>query len=191
MPRPSPFDDLSPDERDRVEREIIQRNFKDFDGLEVWLKDMGFEISRSCAYRHATKLKRRLQAVKDSTQAAKMIADAAPDDADLRSAAVISLVQTELFDVMVTLQEADMAEPAERVELLKSAAKSVLDMTKASVLQKQWQKTLEDKVAQAMARIEKECQKSMLIDNHSGRVMNALDQQTLEIIRREVYGIVA
>ena len=68
-----------------------------------------------------------------------MIAEAAPEDSDLRSAAVISLVQSELFDVMVSLQDLDEAEPAERVCLLKEAAKSVLDMTRASTLQKEWQ----------------------------------------------------
>jgi hypothetical protein len=69
-----------------------------------------------------------------------MIAEAAPDDSDLRSAAVISLVQSELFDVMVSLQDLDdEADPAERVALLKEAAKSVLDMTRASTLQKEWQ----------------------------------------------------
>lgn len=146
MPKPSPLDDLMPEEREKIELEMARRNFKDFDGLADWLKAMGFDISRSCAYRHATKLKKRLQAVKDSTEAARLIAQAAPDDADLRSAAVISLVQSELFDVMVTLQELDEADPAERVCLLKEAAKSVLDMTRASVLQKEWKQSVEAKI---------------------------------------------
>ena len=139
MPSPSKLDGLSPEQRAIFERELIRRNFTDYDGLVNWLADNGFELSRSAAYRHATKLKRRIQAVRNSTEAARMIAEAAPDDSDLRSAAVISLVQSELFDVMVSLQDLDEAEPAERVCLLKEAAKSVLDMTRASTLQKEWQ----------------------------------------------------
>lgn len=146
MPSPSPIDSLTPEQRAEFERELIKRNFADYDGVAAWLQANGFEISRSAAYRHGSKLKRKLQAVRNSTEAARMIAEAAPDDADLRSAAVISLVQSELFDVMVTLQDLDGANPEERVGLLKEAAKSVLDMTRASVLQKQWKQDMEQQI---------------------------------------------
>lgn len=152
MPKPSRVDGLTPEQRAVFERELIKRNFTDYDGLADWLAEQGFEISRSSAYRHGAKLKRKLQAVKNSTEAARMIAEAAPDDADLRSAAVISLVQSELFDVMVTLQDLDEAEPGERVGLLKEAAKSVLDMTKASVLQKKWKQEIEQQIREQAAQ---------------------------------------
>jgi hypothetical protein len=139
MPKPGAIDQLSPEQRAVFELELIRRNFADYDGFVEWLNASGFEISRSSAYRHGAKLKRRILAVKNSTEAARMIAEAAPDDSDLRSAAVISLVQSELFDVMVSLQDLDDAKPGERVALLKEASKSVLDMTRASTLQKEWQ----------------------------------------------------
>jgi len=149
MPKPSLIDSLTPEQRAEFERELIRRNFADYDGFVDWLTANGFDISRSSAYRHGTKLKRKLQAVRNSTEAARMIAEAAPDDSDLRSAAVISLVQSELFDVMVSLQDLDEAEPGERVGLLKEAARSVLDMTKASGLQKKWKQEVEDAVMAA------------------------------------------
>ncbi len=127
MSSPAQVDGWTPEQRADFERELIRRNFADYDGLVVWLNDNGFELSRSAAYRHATKLKRRIQAVRNSTEAARMIAEAAPDDSDLRSAAVISLVQSELFDVMVSLQDLEYAEPAERIALLKEASKINLD----------------------------------------------------------------
>lgn len=151
MPRPSPIDDLSAEQRAQFESELIRRHFKDYDGLAEWLRANGMEISRSSAYRHGSKLQRRLQNVRNSTEAARLIAEAAPDDADLRSAAVISLVQSELFDVMVTLQDLDEAEPFERVGLLKECARSVLDMTKASVLQKKWKQEIEAQMRQQLS----------------------------------------
>jgi hypothetical protein len=164
MPRPSPIDDMTPEQRGAFESELIRRNFKDYDGLVEWLKANGLEISRSAAYRHGSKLQRRLQAVRNSTEAAKLIAEAAPDDADLRSAAVISMVQSELFDVMVTLQDLDEAEPGERVGLLKEAARSVLDMTKASVLQKQWAAKVQAKLQAAAVEAEPIAKKAGLSD---------------------------
>lgn len=139
MSSPAQVDGWTVEARAAFEHELIRRNFTDYDGLVIWLTENGFDLSRSAAYRHGAKLKRRIQAVRNSTEAARMIAEAAPDDSDLRSAAVISLVQSELFDVMVSLQDLDDCDPAERVALLKEAAKSVLDMTRASTLQKEWQ----------------------------------------------------
>jgi hypothetical protein len=164
VPRPSPIDDMTPEQRQAFDAELIRRNFKDYDGLVGWLRDNGLEISRSAAYRHGSKLQRRLQAVRNSTEAAKLIAEAAPDDADLRSAAVISMVQSELFDVMVTLQDLDEAEPGERVGLLKEAARSVLDMTKASVLQKQWAEKVRVKLQAAAKEAEPIAKKAGLSD---------------------------
>lgn len=143
MPKPSAIDGLTPEQRAQFESELIKRNFKDYTGLVEFLATSGLEISRSSAYRHGSKLQRRLQNVRNSTEAARLISEAAPDDADLQSAAVISLVQSELFDVMVTLQDLDEAKPEERVVLLKECARSVLDMTKASVLQKKWKQEIE------------------------------------------------
>jgi hypothetical protein len=183
VPRPSPIDDMTPEQRQAFEAELIRRNFKDYDGLVEWLKTNGLEISRSAAYRHGSKLQRRLQAVRNSTEAAKLIAEAAPDDADLRSAAVISMVQSELFDVMVTLQDLDEAEPGERVGLLKEAARSVLDMTKASVLQKKWQADIKDKLDKAFSKLETQA-------GEAQTGPKKLDAETLAAVRREVYGLV-
>jgi DNA polymerase III gamma/tau subunit len=177
VPRPSPIDDMTADQRQAFEAELIRRNFKDYDGLVEWLKGNGLEISRSAAYRHGSKLQRRLQAVRNSTEAAKLIAEAAPDDADLRSAAVISMVQSELFDVMVTLQDLDEAEPGERVMLLKEAARSVLDMTKASVLQKKWQQEMQARVQAAAEKVTETVRAA------------GVSQETIEIIRRDVLGL--
>lgn len=182
MPRPSPIDDLTPEQRSEFETELIRRNFKDYDGLAEWLRTNGLEISRSSAYRHGSKLQRRLQNVRNSTEAARLIAEAAPDDADLRSAAVISLVQSELFDVMVSLQDLDEAEPGERVGLLKECARSVLDMTKASVLQKKWKQEIE---AQLRQQIKEEA--ARLAANSAKQA--GVSHETIECIRRDVLGM--
>ncbi|MDP3875862.1 MAG: DUF3486 family protein [Methylobacter sp.] len=165
MPKPSAIDSLPEEQRKLLEREMIRRNFADYDGLLIWMQDNGLEIARSSVGRYGVKLKRRIQAVKNSTDAARMIAEAAPDDSDLRSAAVISLVQSELFDVMVTLQDLDEAEPGERVGLLKECARSVLDMTKASVLQKQWADKAKAKLQAAAAEAEPIAKKAGLSDS--------------------------
>lgn len=146
MPKPSLIDSLPREQRAAFEQELIRRNFADYDGLVAWAKAFGFEINRSTAHRYGQKIKRKLQAVKDSTEAARMIAEAAPDDKDLRSAAVVSLVQSELFDVMVTLQELEDADPNERVKLLSHAAKALRYTALSSLGQKKWQQEHEARI---------------------------------------------
>lgn len=84
-------------------------------------------------------------------------ADTLPDDADLRSAAAMSLVQTEIFNVMVAMQEAgEETDPSERLKLMARAAKPLAELSRASVNQKKWEATVRDKVqsaADAAARI--------------------------------------
>jgi len=147
MPTPSAINSLTQTQREKFEEELMRRNFSDYDGLVSWLKTNGFELSRSTAYRHGSALKKRLNNLRNATDASILIAKAAPDDEDLRSAAVISMVQSDLFDLMVKLQELDATDdPAERVGLLKETARAVLDMTKASLMQKQWSDKIKSKL---------------------------------------------
>jgi hypothetical protein len=72
-----------------------------------------------------------------------------PDDQDARSEALIALVQSELFESIVNITEADDEEltHAERIDLLSSAAKNIATMTRASVHQKRHRLKLEIEAA--------------------------------------------
>ncbi len=116
--------------------------------------------SRSALHRYGSKLDRRLNAIRASTEAARLIRQHAGDDEDARSEALVAMVQTELFDAILLLQEADdpEADPGERVTLLSKAAKNIATLTRSSVNLKQFQakvaaearkKALEDAAATA------------------------------------------
>lgn len=101
--------------------------------------------SRSALHRYGSKLDRRLAAIRASTEAARLIQAHAGDDKDARSEALVAMVQTELFDAILLLQEADdpEADPAERVTLLSKAAKNIATLTRSSVNLKQFQAKVE------------------------------------------------
>lgn len=101
--------------------------------------------SRSALHRYGAKLDRRLSAIRASTEAARLIQAHAGDDKDARSEALTAMVQTELFDAILLLQEADdpEADPAERVTLLSKAAKNIATLTRSSVNLKQFQVKVE------------------------------------------------
>lgn len=81
----------------------------------------------------------------DSTEAAKLIQAQAGDDKDARSEALTALVQTELFEAILALQDADDPDldPGKRVDMLSSAAKNIATLTRSSVNLKQFQAKVE------------------------------------------------
>lgn len=148
MPKRSAIEGLPDDDRKWLDGQLAARNFSGYVQLEELLKERGYAIGKSSIHRYGEKLERKLAAIKASTQAATAIAEAAPDDADLRSGAVMSMVQTQIFDVLVGLQDAaDQEDLGEHIKLLSRVAKSVGELSRASVNQKKWQAEVRNRVA--------------------------------------------
>ncbi|MGA0610554.1 phage protein Gp27 family protein [Caldimonas sp. KR1-144] len=103
--------------------------------------------SRSALGRYGQKLDRRLAAIRASTEAAKLIREQAGDDKDARSEALTALVQTELFEAILQLQDADDPdlEPGDRVAMLSSAAKNIATLSRSSVNLKKFQAEVEER----------------------------------------------
>lgn len=169
--------------KDWVRNALVKGNFAGYAALAEELRKHGAElgvvadVSKSGLHRYGAKLERRLAAIKSSTEAAKLIAAQAPDDEDARSSAIISLIQTELFEAIVNLQEAEAAEPGERVALLSKAAKNIATLARASVGQKRHEIEVRSRVraaADAAAKI--------------GR-KGGLSKTGIDEIRREILGI--
>jgi hypothetical protein len=102
--------------------------------------------SRAAVHRYGQKLDRRLVAIKASTQAAMMIREHAGDSQDARSEALTALVQTELFEAILSLQEAEDEDldPGERIGMLSNAAKNIATLTRSSVNLKKFQAEVEE-----------------------------------------------
>lgn len=169
---------LLPDEvRRALESRLIQGAFSGYESLSDWLEEQGYEISKSVLHKHGQSLKRKLAAIRASTEAARLIAEAAPDEEDRRSEAVMSMVQSDMFAMLVALQEAEDADPQERIKLLGNAARAIADLSRASINQKRH-------AAAVQAKLD-----ALLTEAQHGQ--NALDIQTLQRIRKEVYGLSA
>ena len=178
MPRRSKITALPKPVKAWLDQALIEKNFADYELLAKLLAEKGYTIGKSSIHRYGSNLERRIAAIKASTEAAAMIADAAPDDEDKRSGAVVSMIQSEIFETILKLQEADDADPAERVKLLSAAAKNIATLTRASVNLKRFQIEVRDKVRAAADAAAK-------IGKRGGLSKSGVDQ-----IRREILGIV-
>ena len=114
--------------------------------------------SRSALGRYGQKLARRLDAIKAGTEAARLIAEQAGDSQDARSEALTALVQTELFEAILSLQEADDPEldRDERVAMLSAAARNIATLTRASVNLKKFQAEAEERAKKALIAAQRE-----------------------------------
>lgn len=157
MPPPSKIDLLDEATRRELDERIIANGFGGYVALAEWLREHGYSIGKSAVGEYGQKLERRLAAIKTSTEAAKLIAAAAPDDADDRSNAIISLIQTEIFEGLLALQEAEgMDDPAERVALLGKAAKNIATLTRASIARNKWAAEVRKQITAALDALKKE-----------------------------------
>jgi len=142
-----------------LDQALIEKNFAQYEQLAKVLAEQGFTIGKSSIHRYGSNLERKLSAIKASTEAAAAIAAAAPDDADERAGAVISMIQTEVFGVLVNLQDAEKEDdPMKRAKLLSTVAKNIATLTRASIAQKQHAIAIRAKVnaaADAAAKIGK------------------------------------
>ena len=98
---------LPPEIKQEFERRLTENGFQNYTELTEWLNEQGFQISRSAVHRYGQKIERRFAAIKDSTEAARLIADHASDEGDSRSEALMAMLQTELFNAMVEIGEID------------------------------------------------------------------------------------
>lgn len=157
MGRQTSIDKLPQEVRAWLERALTENNFSGYAEFESLLNQKGYQISKSALHRYGQKMERRLSTIKASTLAARLAVEGAPDDANVRSEAVIAIIQSELFESLINLQEAaeNEASPLERIELLSKIAKNTAGFTNASINQKKYKADVAAKAAQVAEKAQK------------------------------------
>ena len=181
MPAKSKIAALPADVRRWLDSALADGNFSGYDLLAAAIQERGYAISRASVHRYGQRLERRLAAIRASTEAARAIADAAPDDSDQRSAAVISLVQSEFFEMLLKLEESQDPDiqPEARIALLAEASKGIAHLARASLLQKK----RADEVRNRDEAKLREMENAARAGKKSG-----LDVETLRQVRQTLYG---
>lgn len=176
MGRASTITALPEDVRRWLERALTERGFCGYEELEALLRDQGYAISKSSIHRYGQKIERRMAAIKASTDAAKLITEAAGDDQDARSEAVIALVQTEMFDSIIAIQEADDEDltPADRLGMMSKAAKNIATLARASIAQKQYKASVQAKAAEVADKAARLASKGGMSEDAAAEIRNMI-----------------
>ncbi|MDR0716489.1 MAG: DUF3486 family protein [Azoarcus sp.] len=171
---------LPEDVRRWIEAALIENNFSEYQKLAAMLRERGYSISKSALHNHGQQMEEKLSAIRASTEAARVLVESAPDDQDARSEAIISLVQTELFNAIFSLQKAQATEDiGERIETLSAAAKNIATLARASINQKKYRGEVQERARAAAEKAE------------TLAVKGGMSTETVAEIRRAILGIAA
>lgn len=171
MPRPSNVEILPKEVKEWLDQTLVENNFSGYQQLEEALRERGYQISKSAIHRYGQNFEKRLAAVRLSTEQAKAIVDASPDDEGAVNDALMRLVQDKLFNVLIDLE----IDPA-KVNF-GSLARAVAELGRASVTQKKWASEVKKKAEEAAATVVQAARKGGLSD------------ETVEQIKRQILGI--
>jgi hypothetical protein len=172
MPPRSSISRLPRDIREAFEKKLIAGGFADYDGLAAWLKEQGFEISRSAAHRYGKEFEEKLSAIKIATEQARAITEAVGDEEGVMGDALTRLCQERAFNVLVQMEAPD----PKKVDVSKMGI-MIARLNRAAVTQKKWAREVRDKARQAVKNIEEK-----------GRA-RGLSPEALTMIKEEIYGI--
>jgi hypothetical protein len=162
------------DIREWLDALLVRGEHGGYEALAALLAERGVQIGKSSLQRYDVKLQRRLQSIRDATEAARALAAGARDDAGDLSASVLAMVQTEMFDLLVNLREATSEDdPAERAKLLGRLAKTISESARASVAQKKWAAEVRTKTEAAAARADKIARKGGLSEDAAAQIRAA------------------
>jgi hypothetical protein len=173
----SKVEQLPPDVRDWLDRALKERAFSGYFELSAELAARGYVISHSSLHRYGQRLERRTAAIADATEAAKQIAAAAPDDEAQREAAVMAMLQEQIFSMLVDMRGADTDDLLERMKRLSALAKNISTLSRASIHQKKHEGEIRVRAEAAAAKVAR-------IAKRGG-----LSQATVDEIKREILGI--
>lgn len=175
----SSIEKLPEDVRRWLERALTENGFSGYVELEELLKEKGYQISKSAIHRYGQKIERRFKAIKDSTEAARIIAEGAEDKEDKRSEALMGLLQSSLFEALVDIEDAndESISPMEKFQALSFAGKNVASLIQASTKLKVYQAEVKERAETAAKEVEKVVKKGGLSD------------EVADEIRRKILGI--
>lgn len=103
MARRSKVYTLPPQLKEWLDAELVRRGFADYVQLAEDLKARGADVSKSALQRYGAPFERQLARVKMATEQAVALVDAAPDEEDKLSSAVIRITQEKILNLLMEL----------------------------------------------------------------------------------------
>lgn len=138
--------------RDWLDAALIDGNFSGYAALVDELRERGYEISKSGLHRYGSTLEQRIATVRDTALAMQMMDRATDGDGDSKSAGLMALIQTEIFNALLALkglEEEEKPDPMKRAAILSMIAKNAAASVRGSIEVKKHQQAAASEEAAA------------------------------------------
>jgi hypothetical protein len=169
MPAVGKIAKLPAELREWLHKAIVERGYGDIvaltEELNALCKEGGVAVTvgKSAVGLESQKVKRAQEAIKATTEAAKLLADTSRDDGDTRSEAAIALIQTDIFEALLLAREAETEDdPVARIKVLSKSAEAMAKLSRARVNQAKWRTDVEAKAKAAADAVSKIAKKGGL-----------------------------
>lgn len=136
--------DLPEGTRQALDQRLIQGGFSGYVELEAWLKAQGYEVGKSSIHRYGSQMERRLADLRRSTEEARALVAAAPDDTDAMARATMQMLQQRLFGLLRDMDDID----PKSVDIAK-IAKAMAPLVRASIAQQQFMREVAERAQHA------------------------------------------
>lgn len=130
--------------RSELDQRLVAGGFGGYVELEAWLRNAGYELSKSSLHRYGSQMERRLAELKRSTDEARALVAAAPDDSDAMARATMQMLQQRLFGLLRDMDEID----PDSVDIAK-IAKAMAPLVRASIAQQEFMREVKERAAVA------------------------------------------
>ncbi len=152
---------MKPELKQKLDQKLRDRSFRSYRALARWLGENGVEITYQAVGKYGKEFDRMIDAVRIATEQAKIIVKETRCESEEMERALLSLVQTELFTVLVKVQEAKLKlEPSALYAVARATSSLVTARVSADRLNERINKRVEKAVAETLMRLD---------DDHRGR----------------------
>lgn len=151
MARASKIMKLPPEVLEELNAMLISNGFNDYEGLSDWLKEKGFDISRSAVHRHGSELEAEFEEAMADARRTRALAKAARESGDANDDSLMTaaseIMQDNLLRVSLKLKNSgsDQADP-ENAPSLNDTAKTLslisrafADVGRMDIQRQKWQ----------------------------------------------------
>lgn len=183
MPTPSKINLLPTQVRAWLDNELVTNGFGDYSELTDRLNEklaehqLEMSVSRSGLGVYGKNLKDRIQKIKHSTEAAKLLNETMDDDGDALALANVALAQDIIFNIMNQV-DPDDKDTKINIKEISTLFRALGNVSRASLPLKQWNKKVRDELAR----------KTKELANEINDVHGLSDEQAA-LIRAKILGL--
>lgn len=188
MPPRGKIATLPADLRQWLHQTFVERAFGDIEAITEELNQLmkqggvAISIGKSAVGVESQRVKRAQEAIRATTEAAKVIAESSADPGDNRSAAAMAIVQSEVFELLLQIREAgDEEDPIARLGVMNEAALGLSRLSRARVNQAKWADELDARAKTAADKVAKLAKKGGM----SAATVAEIRTSILGIVKRE------